>query len=151
MRLFKALEISASGLSAERLRLDVIANNLANANTTRTEVGGPYRRQVPVFAAREAQSFGAILARYGDGNVGGGPSGDGVRVVEIAQDQSPFQVKFDPNHPDATAEGYVYLPNVNVVSEMVDMIAATRSYEANAQAANAAKSMAVRALEIGRG
>ncbi len=151
MRLFKALEISASGLTAERLRLDVIANNLANANTTRTEAGGPYRRQVPVFAAREAESFGTVLARYGDANVSGEPAGQGVRVVEIAQDLSPFKVKYDPSHPDANTEGYVSLPNVNVVSEMVDMISATRAYEANAQAVNAAKSMAVRALEMGRG
>lgn len=144
MRLFSSLEISASGLSAERLRLDVIANNLANANTTRTAAGGPYRRQAAVFAAREAADFGSVLAGFTSGSMAG------VRVAGIIQDSSPFRAKYDPSHPDANAEGYVSLPNINVVSEMVDMITATRSYEANAQAANATKSMAARALEIGR-
>jgi len=130
VRLFGAIDISASALTAERLRLDVIAENLANAGTTRTAEGGPYRRKVVLFAPR--------------GGVGG------VRVVGIARDPSPFRLRYDPGHPDADAAGYVRLPNVDVVKEMVDLITATRAYEANVTAIGAAKAMFQRALDIGR-
>lgn len=147
MSLFGAMDISASGLTAQRLRLDIIANNLANAETTRTEAGGPYRRQVPVFEARQpAQSFASLLSQA----TGADNIGSGVRVVRVDEDQSPFRLKYDPGNPDADAEGYVKLPNVNVVTEMTDMISATRAYEANITAINSAKAMISRALEIGR-
>lgn len=139
MSVFKAFRISASGLTAERLRMDTIANNLANANTTRTEEGGPYRRQVPIFAP--------ILDRYLQG---GNQVGQGVQVVGVVEEDSPPRLVYDPQHPDANEDGYVEMPNVHVVKEMVDLITATRAYEANIVALNAAKSMAQRALEIGR-
>ena len=137
MSLFHSFDISASGLTAQRLRMDTIANNLANANTTRTERGGPYKRQMPVFQARE--SFDGAMRRLG-----------WVRVVQIAEDDDPPRLVYDPGHPDAGADGYVRMPNVNVVTEMVDMISASRAYEANIAALNAARSMALKALEIGR-
>ena len=146
MGLFDAVSISASGLTAERLRMDVISNNIANANTTRTEEGGPYRRRMVVFQAREGEtsSFFDIL----QGKV---QSGAGVRAVRIVKDASPLRQVYDPSHPDADQQGLVDLPNVNLVAEMVDLIAATRAYEANVTALNSAKTMAARALEIGRG
>ncbi|MGI5839078.1 MAG: flagellar basal body rod protein FlgC [bacterium] len=145
MSFFRAIETSASGLTAERLRMDIIANNIANVNTTRTENGGPYQRQMPVFAARSG--FNNILSRYlTDGN----SSGSGVRVTDIRVDPSPFKYVYNPTHPDADARGYVAMPNVNIVTEMVDMITASRAYEANITAINTAKSMALRSLEIGR-
>jgi len=137
MSLFHSLDISASGLTAQRLRMDTIANNLANVNTTRTERGGPYRRQMPVFEARE--SFAGTFRRLA-----------GVRVARIEEDTDPPRLVYDPGHPDADADGYVRMPNVNVVTEMVDMISASRAYEANIAALNAAKAMAIKALEIGR-
>lgn len=148
MRLFRAIEASASGLTAERLRMDIIANNIANANSTRTAEGGPYRRQVAVFAPREASTFAAVFGRSLDGDA---QVGSGVRVVGIQQDPSPPKIMYDPSHPDADAQGYVRLPNVNVVTEMVDLISASRAYEANVTAMNSAKAMAMKALEIGRG
>lgn len=152
MRLFDAIEASASGLTAQRLRLEVISSNIANAETTRTREGTPYRRRAPVFAPRGDGSFLALLrSRMSRGDPGGssGPF-NGVRVLGIVADSSPFKVKYDPGHPDADERGYVRLPNVDVVTEMVDMIDATRAYEANVTAIQAAKSMAIRALEIGR-
>ena len=158
MRLFSAMDASASGLTAQRLRLDLIASNLANADTTRTERGEPYRRQVAVLAPREGPGlFSGFLGAAQSAAVDGDGSGEtgaaaagGVRVVAVVEDQSPFKVKYDPSHPDADKDGYVRLPNVNVVTEMVDMMEATRAYEANVTAINAAKTMALRALDIGR-
>lgn len=143
MGMFGAIDAAASGLTAERLRMDVISNNLANANTTRTAEGGAYRRQIVLFEPRSGQSFAQMLSRELD-------SETGVRVTGIAKDNSPTRRVYDPNHPDADREGYVEMPNINIVSEMVDMITATRAYEANVTAVNAAKSMALKALEIGR-
>jgi len=144
MGLFQAIDASASGMTAERLRMDVISNNIANANTTRTAEGGPYRRQMVVFEPRSEQaSFGQLLSQQMD-------TGDGVRVTGITKDTTPFKLMYDPNHPDANKEGYVEMPNVTIVSEMVDMITASRAYEANVTAANAAKSMAMKALDIGK-
>lgn len=144
MGMFGAIDAAASGMTAERLRMDVIANNLANVNSTRTAEGGPYRRQMVVFSPRTGGStFGQVLAASFD-------AGAGVRVVGIVKDNSPFKTVFDPKHPDANADGYVSMPNVNVVAEMVDMMTATRAYEANVTAVNAAKGMATKALEIGR-
>ena len=137
MSLFVAMRISATGMAAERLRMDLVANNLANINTTRTAGGGPYQRQSAVFA----EMLGRVQ----------GKSGGGVRVVEISRDNSPPQLIHDPGHPDANEDGYVAMPNVNVINEMVDMITATRAYEANVTAVNAFKGMFLKALEIGRG
>lgn len=140
MGLFGSFNISGSALSAERLRMDTIANNLANSSTTQTEAGGPYRRQMTIFEAIEDQK-----------RTNRNPLGQGVRVVGIVEDQSPARLVFDPQHPDANGDGYVAMPNVEVAIEMVDLITATRAYEANITALNAAKSMAMKALEIGRG
>jgi len=151
IKLFSALETSASALTAERLRMDVIANNIANVNTTRTPEGGPYRRQMVVLGSRP--SFSAAL-QEASGQAGAeNPAahvGQGVRVVQIVQDQRPFKLKYDPTHPDADANGYVQLPNVETVTEMVDLISASRAYEANVTALNAFKQMVSTALQIGR-
>lgn len=136
MSFFDALNTSASGLTAQRLRMDVIASNLANADTTRTAKGGAYRREMVVF---EARNEGA----YGDGV----PS-TGVQVAGIVNDPSPFRMVYDPTHPDANAQGYVAYPNVNTVTEMTDMISATRSYEANVTVVNSVKAMAQKAMDI---
>lgn len=144
MGLFQAIDASASGMTAERLRMDVISNNIANANTTRTAEGGPYRRQMVVFEPRSGQaSFAQMLTQQMD-------TGAGVRVTGITKDNAPPKLMYDPNHPDANRDGYVEMPNISIVSEMVDMITASRAYEANVTAANAAKSMAMKALEIGK-
>lgn len=150
--MFHALEVAASGLTSERLRLDVIANNLANVNTTRTQDGGPYQRQMAVVASRPATAaagFGAASG-WGAAAAGRAAAGNGVRVLGIVRDMTPPVRKYDPAHPDADAAGYVLLPNVNVVTEMVDLIGATRAYEANVTAMNAVKQMMLKALEIGR-
>jgi len=140
MSLFGAMDVSASGLTAERLRMDLIASNLANAETTRTPEGGPYRRLMAVLVPEPVQSGLNPLRR----------TGGGVRVRAIVQDPNPPRLVYQPDHPDANADGYVAYPNVNPVTEMVDLITATRAYEANVTAFNAAKSMAMKALEIGR-
>lgn len=134
MGLISTLRASASGLSAERLRMDLIADNLANANTTRTPDGQPYRRKVAIF-----EPIAPTPRMSG-----------GVRVAQIAQDASPPRMVYDPSHPDADPNGYVTYPNVDIVHEMVDMITASRAYEANIQAFNAAKDMFLRTLDIGR-
>lgn len=144
MGLFDSLDISASGLTAQRLRMDVISNNIANATTTRTPEGGPYRRERVIFQERRNMfSFKDILTRSID-------VGKGVRVVAVEKDPAPFKLVYDPTHPDADQNGYVRMPNVNIVTEMVDMISAARSYEANVTAINTAKSMIAKAIEIGR-
>lgn len=133
---FSSIDISASGLFAQRVRLDAIANNIANANTTRTEQGGPYRRQEVVFRAYS----GKFEAGKG-----------GVWVDAVVQDARPPKIVYDPSHPDSSPDGTVAVPNVNIVEEMVDLVMATRAYEANIAALNAARSMATKAMEIGRG
>lgn len=151
MRFLNSIDISASGLTAQRLRMDTIANNMANAETTRVESGnGPYRRQVVVFEARQGtnhKNFNSILKDKLS------TAGQGVRVKEIRtleDNEAPFRRVYDPSHPDADIDGYVNYPNVNIVEEMINMISATRSYEANAKVIEATKGMAIRALEIGR-
>lgn len=152
MPFLSSLDISASGLSAQRLRMDTIANNMANAETTRNSTGtGPYRRQVVVFEARSAQpssNFKGIMQKKLTQQVG-----NGVRVKEVRElneAESPYRRVYEPSHPDADAQGYVNYPNVNIVEEMINMISATRAYEANAKVIESTKAMAVRALEIGR-
>lgn len=134
MSTFSALRIGASGLSAERLRMDTITSNISNAQTTRTEDGGAYVRKVAVFqeAYDAANNF------------------NGVKAVEIADDKSEFRKVYDPTHVDADEEGYVTYPNVNILNEMADMIASTRAYEAIADSIDANKSMYLKALEIGK-
>ena len=147
------LAISASALRAERLRLDVISSNLANANTTRTPEGsGPYRRRNVVFESRGLDVATAVDPETGFADTLATLSAEAVRRVEVnrvVEDPSPLRLVFDPGHPDANADGYVAYPNVNPVAEMVDLMAATRAYEANVQAVNATKRMAEAALAIG--
>jgi len=144
MDLFTSMEISASGLTAQRIRMNVISENLANANTTRTPQGTPYRRKEVLFATRP----GGTILRAGFMNL---PFdlGSGVAVTGIVEDRSPFREVYDPGHPDANSKGIVLMPNVNVVVEMVNMISATRAYELNITALSAAKEMAMKTLEIG--
>ncbi len=150
MSMFNSFHISASGLSAERARMDTIANNIANVNTTRTPDGGPYRRQRVVF--REALDE-AVRGRFGSLRQNPGRTASrlrGVRIAAIIEDGAPPRMVYDPEHPDADENGYVAMPNVDIVSEMVDMISASRAYEANVTALNSAKSMMLKALEIGK-
>jgi flagellar basal-body rod protein FlgC len=145
MNFLDALHTSSSGLSAQRLRMNVISSNLANIHTTRTPEGGAYRRKDVVFAAHPVRhSFGNVL----NSQISSGLSE--VRVLGIITDPRPPLTKYDPQHPDANEEGYVTVPNINLIGEMVNMISATRSYEANVAAINATKKMAMKALEIGR-
>ncbi|WFD11672.1 flagellar basal body rod protein FlgC [Tepidibacter hydrothermalis] len=149
MSLFNSINISSSGLTAERLRMDIISKNIANANTTRTANGTPYKRQVVTFKAAEKESFKTHLNKYVNKN-NNNNIGNGVEVTSIKEDQSAFKRVYDPGHPDADKKGYVLMPNVNIVTEMINMISATRSYEANVTALNSSKSMMMKALEIGR-
>lgn len=144
MNFLDALQTSSSGLSAQRIRMNLISSNLANIHTTRTPDGGPYVRKAAVFAAQQAgQSFRDILNARISGKL---PE---VKVNEIIKDDRPPITKYDPQHPDADENGYVALPNINLMEEMVNMLTASRSYEANVTAINATKDMALKALEIG--
>ncbi|MCL2704667.1 MAG: flagellar basal body rod protein FlgC [Spirochaetaceae bacterium] len=151
MGIFTNIDIAASGLSAQRLRLDVISDNLANANTTRTPEGGPFRRSRVVFRPKVSQPYwrSPFLPAFLDNG-----AGKGVRVVKIEKDMAPSRLVHDPTHPDAIKTGprtgYVEYPNTNIINEMVDMISATRSYEANIALVNGSKSMFLKALEIGK-
>ena len=150
MSFLGSMNISASALTATRLRMDVIAENIANIDTTRTENGDPYRRKYVVFQERtNDRDFRAIFNRA---RLSPGPpiAPGGVRVIHIGNDMSEFKLDYNPSHPDADENGYVRLPNVEVVQEMTDMMAAYRAYEANITALNAFKDMAVKTLEIGR-
>ena len=144
MSFLSSMSISASALTATRLRMDVVAENIANVDTTRTEYDEPYRRKYVVFQERSNdRSFATFFnrARQAPG---------GVRVVHIGRDMSDFKLDYNPSHPDADEDGFVRMPNVEIVQEMTDMMAAYRSYEANITALNAFKDMAVKTLEIGR-
>jgi flagellar basal-body rod protein FlgC len=145
MSLFGGLEISASGLTAERLRMDVTAENLANAQTTKGANGQPYRRKEVVLQEAPG-SFGATLSKAMGG--GSASNGGGVQVAGVVEDSTPLKRVYDPGHPDADAQGYVSMPNVDTVTEMVDLISASRSYEANVTAMNAAKQMFAHTLEL---
>jgi flagellar basal-body rod protein FlgC len=144
MDFFKAMEITASGLNAERARMNALASNLANARTTRTEAGGPYKRIDPVFQAIPIAQTSSELS-----NDQTAQAASVVVVKGIQEDQSPPQQVYDPAHPDADANGYVALPNVNVVQEMVNMITASRAYEAGVTVMQTVKGMARSALSIG--
>jgi flagellar basal-body rod protein FlgC len=146
MDFFSSMRVSASGLNAQQTRMNTISSNIANAETTRSADGtGPYRRKDVVMSPlTDRESFGEVLQNELDQNV------QGVLVDEIIEDAAPARMIYNPNHPDANADGYVAMPNVNTVEEMADMISAQRAYEANVTALGAAKAMATKALEIGR-
>jgi flagellar basal-body rod protein FlgC len=165
MDMFSGLSISASGLRAQRMRQNVISSNLANAETTRTKEGGPYKRQFVVLRENPADPEKRFV--FGPDKMQGFTThdnhipipdpglplgkdhvGSGVEVASIEQDQTPAKLVYDPSHPDANDQGYVALPNINVVQEMTDMITATRSYEASVTAMNSTKAMLMKALEI---
>lgn len=150
MAFLSSFDIASSALTAQRLRMDVISENLANINTTRTATGQPYRRRYVLFQEREpafSDYFSSALSKNDGVNKS---AGRGVRATAIMEDQSPFKLEYDPTHPDADADGYVSYPNVDLAQEMVNMMSATRSYEASITALNAFKNMATQALSIGK-
>jgi flagellar basal-body rod protein FlgC len=150
MRIFRSIDIAGSGLTANRLWMDVISGNLANVNTTRTPTGGPYVRRVPVFHERLMDAVGEQDNRIKKGWFGM-YSGSGVRVTDVGTDATPPRLAYQPDHPDANAEGYVAYPNVNVVREMADMMVASRAYEANLAVVDTGKALWNSGLEIMRG
>lgn len=146
MSILNAMNISASGMTAQRLRMDVIASNVANVNTTRNEDGETYKRKLLVFSEKNSTPFERIL-----NSKTGAIVGSGVKVTRIAEDdKTPMKVVYDPSHPDANEEGYVTLPNIDTVTEMTNLISASRAFEANVTAFNATKNMALKALDIGK-
>lgn len=146
MRIFASMATSASALAAEKLRVDMVSKNVANMNTTRTPEGGPYQRRKVIFSELVE---GAARNRFVRLPTRG--ASRGVMVSQVVVDDAPPRMVHDPSHPDANAEGFVAMPEINLVNEMVDLITATRAYETNVQVLNASKSMQLRALEIGRG
>lgn len=150
MGMFDSINISASGLTAEKTRMDIISKNIANANTTRATGGMPYRRQMVVFQERKDNSFSYYLSKYKQEFKKDKFDGKGVKISKIVEDTTPFRLVYEPGHPDADENGYVKKPNVDMSKEMVDMISATRAYEANVTALNASKGMLIKALDIGR-
>ena len=164
MAFLDSMSISASGLTATRLRMDVIAENVANINTTRTESGEPYRRKYVVYQEKVDKSRCNSFFKYDHGHgfdhehgfksffnkAKGTGVGNGVRVLEIGNDMREFKYDYNPTHPDADENGYVRMPNVEVVQEMVDMMSAYRAYEANITALNTFKDMAMKTFELGR-
>lgn len=145
MDLLTSLKIGSSGLAANRKRMEAISSNIANAQTTRTAEGGPYRRKEVVFGSEPArESFSEILEGELD------EKAQTVQATEVISTDRPPILKYDPNHPDANEEGYVAMPNINVMEEMANMISAQRAYEANISSINTTKAMAIKALEIGR-
>ena len=149
MSIFTGLNISASGLTAQQLRMDILSENIANVDTTRTEDGTPYRRKNVVFAEKSnsrLSSFSNVLTAATKSI-----AGQGVKVTRVIEDtKTAMKMTYDPSHPDADENGYVTYPNVNVVTEMTDLIDATRSYEANITAFNATKAMLAKGLEVGK-
>ena len=146
MALFQAFDISASGMTAERFRTDVIAENVANINTTNTGDGTPYRRKIVTFQEKQITPFSDVLSNTRNAFVG-----NGVKVSELTEDyESDYIMKYDPSHPDADENGYVSYPNVNIVTEMTNLIDASRAYEANATAFDASKAIAQAGLQIGK-
>ena len=152
MAIMNALNVSASGMTAQRLRLDIISQNIANASTTRDENGEVYRRKTVMFAERTTDSASTFSRMLSNQYSGLSESvGNGVRVTAIVEDHvTAMKEVYDPSHPDADEEGYVTMPNVNTVTEMTNLIDATRSYEANVTAFNATKNMLLKGLEVGQ-
>ncbi|KAB7668634.1 flagellar basal body rod protein FlgC [Bacillus sp. B1-b2] len=149
MTIFHSMNTTASALTAQRLRMDVISSNMANVDTTRGKlVNGewqPYTRKQVVFQSQEGKSFASHLSA-----AQGSSAGNGVKVTSIQEDDTPYEMVYNPEHPDADADGYVKMPNVDPLREMVDLMSATRSYEANVTVLNASKSMLMKTLEIGK-
>ncbi|EHL17294.1 flagellar basal-body rod protein FlgC [Peptoanaerobacter stomatis] len=147
MSIFSSMNINATALTAERARMDIISKNIANAQTTRTKNGLPYRRQVAVFAEADGNvsSFNAILNNKRQKKDKGG-----VELVGVVEDKSDFKMKYEPGHPDADENGYVKMSNVDLITEMVDMISSQRAYEASATAVNTSKALLQKAIEIGK-
>ena len=146
MGIFQSFNISASGMTAQRFRTDIIAENIANVNTTSTESGGPYRRKIVTFQEKDVTPFSQYFSYSKNPAIG-----NGVKVTKVSEDfETDFIKEYDPAHPDADENGYVSYPNVNTVTEMTNLIDATRAYEANATAFEASKNMALTALSIGK-
>ena len=146
MGLFQSFNISASGMTAQRFRTDIIAENIANVNTTSTESGGPYRRKIVTFQEKDVTPFSQYLSTSRNRAVG-----NGVKISKVSEDyETDFIMEYDPSNPDADENGYVSYPNVNTVTEMTNLIDATRAYEANATAFDASKNMALTGLSIGK-
>ena len=151
MAFMTAINIVGSGLTAEQLRLDVISENVTNMNTTRTEAGGPYRRKMVVFQAESGRDgFRRAMAEAAAASNRGFENAGGVRVTEIVEDPSDLPITYDPSHPDANEQGYVEMPNVTLVKEITDAMAASRAYASNVTAFNTLKSVLSSSLEIGR-
>lgn len=149
MAFLSAMDIVGSGLTAQQLRMDVVSENVTNMNTTRTEAGGAYRRKVVVLQSMDGRdSFRMAMSRAGANRLG--QNNGGVQVAEIAEDPSDFKLVFDPTHPDANEEGYVEMPNVDLVKEISDAMAASQAYSANVTAFNVLKSLVAKGLEIGK-
>jgi len=136
MNSFNVFKVSASALEAQRQRMNVVASNMANVHSTRTDEGGPYRRKDVIFSAETVQSDSDTLT--------------GVRIVDVVADSSPFRTVYDPGHPDADKDGYVSMPNINIIEEMVNIMMASRAYEASVSAFNMSKAMFLKTLELGR-
>ena len=136
MNTFNVFKVSASALDAQRQRMNVIASNMANVHSTKTDEGGPYRRKDVIFSATEMQSDSDTLI--------------GVKVVDVVADSTPFRTVYDPGHPDADKDGYVAMPNIDIIEEMVNMMMASRAYEASVSAFNMSKAMFLKTLELGR-
>ncbi|MDE7319663.1 MAG: flagellar basal body rod protein FlgC [Lachnospiraceae bacterium] len=149
MAFLSSFDICASGLSAQRLRMEIASENISNIDTTRTEAGGAYRRKEVVFESYGTNSFRDALRNAAKGK-GISSTGVGVRVAEIVEDDREMKMVYNPEHPDADENGYVEMPNVDLLKETVDSMSATRSYDANVTALNALKLMAQKALEIGK-
>lgn len=145
MSVFGAMDVSATGMTAQQLRMDTISENIANVNTTRDSEGRTYRRKTVVFEEKSYPTFSESLSMANKHNIG-----KGVKVSRIVEDNSQGRLVYDPAHPDADEDGYVMLPNVNTVTEMTNMIDATRAFEANVTVLNSTKGMALKALEIGQ-
>lgn len=147
MSLLQTTNISATGLTAQSLRMDIIAENIANINTTRTEDGGPYKRKTVIF---QEKTNGMTFDDYFNNAITANENGKGVMASQVVTDSSQGDLVYDPSHPDANTEGYVEMPNVNIVEEMVNMISTSRSYEANVTSLNMTKAMISKTMEIGK-
>lgn len=145
MGMFDSININASGLTAQKTRIDIISKNMANSETIRGTGGMPYRRQMVVFQEKKSTPFDYYLSKKTEKL-----NGEGVKISKIVEDTTPFKLVYEPGHPDADENGYVRMPNVDMVKEMVDLIDAQRAYEANITAMNATKTMLMKSLEIGR-
>jgi len=145
MGMFDSININATGLTAQKTRIDIISKNMTNAETTRGTGGMPYRRQMAVFQEKKSNPFEYYLSQKTNKF-----NGEGVKITKIIEDTTPFKLVYEPGHPDADEDGYVKMPNVEMVKEMVDLIDAQRAYEANITAMSATKTLLMKSLEIGR-